>query len=76
MLNSKARASSITGEGRLDTQTRTGKAPAEVAIRARDARDSVRGRLRHGASTRSAGPVHGAAVSLEEIDRAVDRDAS
>jgi glycerate kinase len=25
----------ITGEGRLDAQTRTGKAPAEVAIRAR-----------------------------------------
>ena len=60
----------ITGEGRLDEQTRTGKAPAEVAIRARALGISCVAIC--GTVVDPLADLFDAAISLEGFDPAVD----
>ena len=61
----------ITGEGRLDAQTRTGKAPAEVAARARE--HGIPCVAVCGTVLDPLSDLFSAAVSLEEIAPGFDR---
>jgi glycerate 2-kinase len=63
-------AVAITGEGRLDDQTRTGKAPAEVAVRARAL--GIPCVAICGTVADPLPDLFDAAISLEGIDPAVD----
>jgi glycerate kinase len=60
----------FTGEGRLDSQTPTGKAPAEVAARAGER--GIPCIAIAGTVADALPSLFGAAISLDEIDRAAD----
>jgi glycerate 2-kinase len=60
----------ITGEGRLDDQTRTGKAPAEVAARAK--RSGIPCVAVCGTVTDRLPDLFEAAIALDEMDAAID----
>lgn len=60
----------ITGEGRLDDQTRVGKAPAEVALRAK--RSGIPCIAVCGTVSDRLPDLFDAAIGLDEIDRSID----